>query len=278
MVTIISTVILLGVLIFVHELGHFLAAKATGVKVERFSLGFPPKMIGKKVGETEYLLSWVPLGGYVKMYGENPDEEGEVPPEMRHRSFSHKPTWNRFLIVFAGPGFNFFFAFLVYWVVISFTGLPHFLPVVGAVQDNMPASAAGLTAGDRVTSIDGRPVKYWEDVLVLVRDSNGREVEITVDRDGRPVSARLQPKMVVVQNIFGEDQEVPMIGIQVQGEQVFEPVNLLEAVYWGALTTYDRTKLIILSVVKLIQGSISAKTLAAPFSSPNSPGPRPGRG
>ena len=110
MFTILSAIVLLGVLIFVHELGHFILAKLMGVRVERFSLGFPPKMIGKKIGETEYMISWIPLGGYVKMFGENPDEEGAVPLEEQHRSFSHKPTWARFLIVFAGPGFNFLFA------------------------------------------------------------------------------------------------------------------------------------------------------------------------
>ena len=265
MLTIVATVIVLGILIFVHELGHFLAAKALGVRVERFSLGFPPKMAGFRAGETEYVISWIPLGGYVKMFGENPDEADSVPPEETHRSFSHQPSWARFLIVFGGPAFNFMFAFLVFWIMFAAEGVPHLGAYIGEVNADMPAAAAGLQPGDKIVSIDGRPVTYWDDVLALVKDSRGREVDITVDRDGRAVIARLMPRLKISKNLFGEDIQVPMIGIVARGDMVIEEINPAVAVYYGALRTWELTKLTILSVVKMIQGRISPKTLGGPI-------------
>ena len=107
MTTILSTLFVLGILVFVHELGHFLVAKKSGIRVERFSLGFPPKMFGKKIGETEYMISWIPLGGYVKLAGENPDEISGQPWE-----FVSKPVLTRALVILAGPLMNFFLAIL----------------------------------------------------------------------------------------------------------------------------------------------------------------------
>lgn len=263
MVTIISTVVLLGVLVFVHELGHFLMAKALGVRVDRFSLGFPPKMIGKRFGETEYILSWIPLGGYVKMFGESPDEP--VPENEQHRSFSHKPAWGRFLIVFAGPGFNFVLAFLVFWVMFALDGVPHLSSVVGGVQADMPAAAAGLQPGDRITVIDGKPITYWDDVLDRIRNAGAREIEVVFERSGRTVSARLTPRLVDTSNIFGEAIQVPMIGIEASETTVVEDINPAQAVYYGAVRTWDLAKLTVVSVAKLIQGKVSPKTLGGPI-------------
>ena len=265
MVTVLATVLLLGILIFVHELGHFLAAKAVGVRVERFSLGFPPKMIGKKIGETDYVLSWVPLGGYVKMFGENPDEADSVPPEEEHRSFTHKPIWARFLIVFAGPGSNFFFAFLIFWIMFAVDGLPHLTAYVGKVQEGMPAAAAGLKADDKIVAIDAQEITYWDDLLVKIRESKGREIEVTLQRNSRTVTTRLTPRLVTSKNIFGEDIQVPMIGIEVRGDTLVEAINPLTAIYYGAVRTWDLSRLTVLSVIKLIQRKIPLKTLGGPI-------------
>jgi regulator of sigma E protease len=264
-ITIISTIVVLGVLIFVHELGHFLAAKALGVKVERFSLGFPPKLFGRKYGETEYMLSWIPLGGYVKMYGENTDETNEIPPEEQHRSFSHKPAWARFLIVLAGPAFNFLFALLVFWIMFAIDGVPHLTPEVGKVRPDMPAAAAGILPGDKIVSINSRPVQYWEDVLLLVRDHQGRPVELVVERRGSTMTFSLMPNLVGTPNIFGEEEQIPMIGIEASGELIVEKINPLSAIYYGGARTWELTELTVLSVVKLIQGKLSPKTLGGPI-------------
>jgi regulator of sigma E protease len=138
-ITLISFIILLSVLIFVHELGHFLAARITGVGVLKFSLGFGPKIIGKKIGETEYVLSWIPLGGFVKLLGESGTEE--LSPEDEKRSFYKQTRWKRILIILAGPVFNFFLA-LVIFIIVSMYGLPNLTADVGEVQKESAAFKA----------------------------------------------------------------------------------------------------------------------------------------
>ncbi len=140
---ILSAILLLGVLIFIHELGHFLFAKRSGVLVEKFSIGFGPKLFSrKKGGETEYVLSAIPpLGGFVKMYGESLD--ADVDESLKNRSFAHKPLKDRFAIVLAGPVFNFVLAIFIYSLIFMI-GTPRFLASVGGVLEGAPAQAAGL--------------------------------------------------------------------------------------------------------------------------------------
>ena len=197
------------------------------------------------------------------MFGESPDEE--VPPELRHRSFSHKPTWARFLIVFAGPAFNFVFALFVFWLMFAIQGVPHLSPTVGKVQPNMPAEAAGIQPGDVIVSIGDQSIRYWDDVLDGVRDAGGRNVNMVIQRSGNLVTMTLQPQLVPSKNIFGEDIQIPMIGIEVRGEMVVQRINPISALYYGVVRTWDLTKLTILSVVKLIQGTVSPKTLGGPI-------------
>ena len=142
MITVLATIIVLGVLVFVHEFGHFLMAKLFGVRVDAFSLGFPPKVLHKQIGETDYRLSVIPLGGYVKLFGENPKDE--VPPELESVSFSHHPLWHRFLIVMAGPAFNLLFAVLALFLVFAFSGIPYLTTEIGGVKEGSPAAQAGL--------------------------------------------------------------------------------------------------------------------------------------
>src|SRR5512135_3112234 len=152
--TMVYALVLLGILIFVHEFGHFLFAKMLGVKVLKFSLGFGPTVVGKTYGETEYVISAVPLGGYVKMLGEEPGEE--LPEEEKQRAFNFQPVWKRFAIVFAGPVFNLLFACLVFYFLFL-TGVPALYPDIGKIAADSPAQKAGLMTGDRVTALDGHP-------------------------------------------------------------------------------------------------------------------------
>lgn len=160
--TVVSAIFVLGLLVFVHELGHFLAAKRMGIKVERFSLGFPPKMIGMQVGDTEYCLSWIPLGGYVKMAGEQPDDEsvkGE-PWEFQSKSLSA-----RAFVIAAGPAMNFVLAFIIFWIFYTFSGVASIdTTIVGRVAPESPYAAVGLAVGDRIVAIDGKDTRTWEDV------------------------------------------------------------------------------------------------------------------
>ena len=179
--------VVLGVLVAFHELGHFLAARWVGVKVLKFSIGFGPKLFGRQVGETEYLVSAVPLGGYVKLFGE--DETEATTPEDRRRSFSHQGLWGKVLIVAAGPGFNFILAYLIFAGWLS-TGAPLFVPTfhdlsadVEALAPGSPASMAGMEVGDRIVKINGKDISTKTELLDLVSRSKGQPVLLEVRRD-----------------------------------------------------------------------------------------------
>lgn len=181
-----SIVLLLGGLIFVHELGHFLAAKALGVKVVKFSIGFGPRLLGFRRGETEYLLSLLPLGGYVKMAGDEPG--AEVAPEDRGRGFLEAPPWKRFVIAFAGPAANLAFPVLIYFALgLAQSGSMVPGPTLGTIMPGSVAEQAGLRPGDRVVAVaaPGRPaepVRYFSDLRQVVGPRPGERIEFTVRR------------------------------------------------------------------------------------------------
>lgn len=189
--------ILLGILIFVHELGHFAVAKWLGIRVLKFSLGFGPRVFGWTWGETEYALSAVPLGGYVKLYGEDPDEE--LPEGEGRRSFSARPVFHRLATVVAGPLMNFVLA-VVLFAGLNAAGVPVAqlsaeLPpaVVGDVSAGMPAAAAGLKAGDVVTAVNGKAVASWDEMAGAIAASRGSEVVLGVRRGREVFSLRVVP-------------------------------------------------------------------------------------
>ena len=157
-----AAIIGLGLLIVFHEFGHFLLAKLSGVGVLTFSVGFGPKLWKKKIGDTEYALSAFPLGGYVKMVGEDPDEQ--VSQADIEKSFAHKSLIKRVAIVAAGPGFNLMLAVLLLMIVFSFHGVPVMSTQVSGVEKGSPAEMAGLQKGDRIVAIDGTPVDEWEEL------------------------------------------------------------------------------------------------------------------
>ena len=161
--TILLTIVILGVLIFVHELGHFLAAKAVVVAVEVFSIGFPPRMFGKRIGETEYRFGWIPLGGYVRMRGENPETADRSDP----CSFVAKCPLEKIFIVVAGPLMNILLAVLVFWFVFFTFGeneVDYSSTVVSAVLEGSPAEKAGIVPGDRILKIEGNQLSDWNDM------------------------------------------------------------------------------------------------------------------
>jgi regulator of sigma E protease len=204
-------IVLIGVLIFIHELGHFLFAKLFQVKVLRFALGFGPKLVGFRRGETEYCICWFPLGGYVKMLGEDPTEE--VGPLDRGRAFSDQPLTKRFLIVFAGPAFNLLLPIFLYFAF--YVSHSHLLPSsVGTVLVGMPAWEKGLRPGDRIVAIDGEPIKYWEQVQELISRRPGEEVRIAVERGGKVLpEMRLKPRAVSIPGPLGFEETVGQIGV-----------------------------------------------------------------
>jgi len=255
LITIIYAVLVLGILIFVHELGHFLLAKKLGVGVLKFSLGFGPKLIGRKIGETEYLISAFPLGGYVKMIGEAPDEE--VSPEEMARSFSNKPAGTKMAIVAAGPIFNIAFAAVLFTMAFM-VGVPTITSVVGDVKEGFPAFEAGIKAGDKVLSIDGTRVSK-------IQSTKKEVISIEVYRSGTTLRFDISPKVTKVKTIFGEDMEIRVIGIGTSKDYIIERSNPVEAVGKGLISTWNVTKLTFIGIIKLIQRIIPAETIGGPI-------------
>ena len=204
-------IIVLGILIFFHELGHFLVARIFGVGVEKFSLGFGPRILGRTIGRTDYRISLIPLGGYVKMVGDEPDSE--LPPEDLPFSFTHKHVAKRCLIVAAGPLFNVLLAILIFTAVLFFTGLPSIKPYIRSVEPGSPAAKAGLQENDLVTAIDRKPIASWRDIDEILADNDGKPVELSVKRQGATIEKDVTPEKVSAKNLFGDDISYYDIGI-----------------------------------------------------------------
>jgi regulator of sigma E protease len=260
--TILATAIVLGILVFVHELGHFLLAKRLGVAVLKFSLGFGPKLIGKKIGETEYQIAIFPLGGFVKPLGEDPQEK--VREEDRHRSLWAQPIWKRALIIGAGPFFNFFLAIALFSSINLF-GIPYYPSKIGEVSPGLPAENAGLKKGDAVLSIDGDEVTTWDDLSKIIRNSKGKNLLLKVRRDGEILEVNVTPKPSTQKNLFGETIPVFVIGITPADEILVQKVGPLEAVGKGLSQTWFGIELTVVSIIKLIERVIPAKTIGGPI-------------
>jgi regulator of sigma E protease len=265
--SLISFIIVLGVLVFVHELGHFLFAKLFGVKVLKFSLGFGTKLVSRKWGETEYLLSAFPLGGYVKMFGEHQGED-EVPPEEQPRSFSHKPVWQRFGIVAGGPVFNIFFAVLLFFAMFFLAGLPEPMDTttIGKIASESAAEQAGLQVGDTILSINGQETTSWTQVSELIRESGGQEVTLVVQRDGQDVTMHAKPSMEKIKNLFGEEVgERYMLGITRIENIVYQDATLGEALQAAFIQTWNLSYLTVMGIIKIIERVIPATELGGPI-------------
>ncbi len=256
-------IIVLGLLIFFHEMGHFLAAKFFGVKVERFSFGLGPRLVGLKVGETDYRISAFPLGGYVKMVGEGLDDE--VPEEETERSFSHKTVWKRMLIVFCGPLFNFFFAIAVFFLGFLFVGQVILTSDIGEVKPNYPAYQAGLRSGDKIIRMAGIPVTTWKELPDIVRKNPGKPIPVIFVRGDRQYKTEVTPITSTVKNIFGEDVQETVIGVTPSGKFFTKNLGLGEAIQSGVVQTFEITKLTVVSLVKLIQRKVPLETLGGPI-------------
>jgi regulator of sigma E protease len=260
---IVAAVLVLGFLIIVHELGHFLIAKRSGVAVLKFSLGIGPRLFGRTFNGTEYLISAIPLGGYVKMAGEDPDAPDAVDPRV---SFTHQNVWKRIAIVLGGPVFNLIFAFIAFTLVLLIYGqrVPSDLAKVGGVMPSMPAAEAGLQLGDVVTSVDGRPISTWDELSTAIRSSGGKPVQIDVRRAADALTLTVTPQAKPDKNIFGEViGEAYVIGIERGFDQV--SVGSLEAIGTGAKQTAWWIQTLIMSVVKIFQGKIPAQDIGGPI-------------
>ena len=284
--TVVYAIIVLGILIFVHELGHFLLAKMMGVSVEKFSLGFGPKLFGKTIGETEYLLSAFPLGGYVKMFGEGGFIEGgeshhpetetadateTVAPvphvlsaEDKARSFAHKPVLARIAIVIAGPMFNLIFAWLIF-IVICTMGVPTVTTKIGDALTDKPAARAGMLKGDVITAINNKPISRWDQIASGVTASKGQPLTLTVMRDSQTIPFTITPEPRVSKNLFGEKVNGYAIGVASAGEVVTERFGPIQAIAKGTDQTWKVIDLTFTSLIKMAQRIVPMDSVGGPI-------------
>jgi len=255
-------IIVLGVLIFIHELGHFLVARFFGVGVEKFSLGFGPRVFGKKIGITDYRLSAIPLGGYVKMVGEEPD--AKIDPKDIPISFTHKHVFKRILIVAAGPFFNFLLAAVIFFFLFQIYGLFVLKPSVGSVIDGKPAQKAGLMKGDMIVAIDGTRVERWEDMAQLIALSDGKQIEVTVRRENSEFKVTIVPELKI-DKIFGAEIKSYIIGIGSGSDGFVKKLNPFQAFSESISETLRWIKRTVTALARLVKGTESVKTLGGPI-------------
>ncbi len=264
LLNIISVVVVLGVLIFFHELGHFLVARFLGIGVHTFSLGFGPAVAAKRFGLTEYRLSLIPLGGYVQMVGEEPNEILRPPFTAQH-NFSLRSPWQRLLVVAAGPIFNFLLAWFIYWGLFWAHGQVEVLAHIGGVQADSPAQAAGLQAGDIVTALNGEKVFNWEEMTQLIQSHGEQPLRMLIQRDNSRLELTVTPRLQERKNIFGETVATPFIGISSAGDHITVALGPFRAAWEGARQTWQILALTVQGLVKLIERIVPLDTVGGPI-------------
>ncbi|CAA6814717.1 MAG: Membrane-associated zinc metalloprotease [uncultured Sulfurovum sp.] len=245
-------------LIFFHELGHFLAARYFGVHVEVFSIGFGKRVLTKKFGATQWSLSLIPLGGYVRMKGQD-----DANPELKSYdsdSYNSKTPFERIVISFAGPFANFLLAFILY-LMVSIIGVPTPLANVGKLMDKSPALDAGIQLEDSITNIDGRPIKYWNEIGESL-GQNDQEHQITILRDKQYIDLSITPKLLETHNVFGEDDKRYLLGISPNPNKIEHiPYNLEDGLRFAYEQTQYASLYIVKSLQKLLSGLIPLENL-----------------
>jgi regulator of sigma E protease len=254
---ILIALLVLSVLIFFHELGHFAAARFFGVQVDVFSIGFGKKIYSRMIGRTEWSISAIPLGGYVKMKGQ--DDTDPTAVSYDDDSYNTKKPWQRIVILLAGPFANFLMAFFLY-LAISYMGVPKLLPYVGEVSKDTPAYQAGVKKGDKIVQINGYNIEYWENIGKQINETQGN-ITLLVDRNRTLVTLQLTPKVIDDQNIFGEKITRRIIGISPMAKWTTLHYGPLEGFAYAWEETKKSSLLIFQSVQKLLSGTVSTDKL-----------------
>ncbi len=237
-------------LVILHEFGHFILAKAVGIRVDTFSIGFPPRLFGKKIGDTDYCVSAIPLGGYVKMAGmidESMDKEGiKGEPD----EFMSKPIWQRMLVIAAGPLFNILLTVVLISVIVFHQGIGQAVgPVIGNLMENSPAAQAGLLPEDRIVRIDGQPIQSWEELSATIHQAKETPLLVEWERGNELMQATITPQ-------YDQVQGYAVIGIQ--AKTVIVPVGgLWPALKFGFVGTWENAVLIVRSFGQLITGKLA---------------------
>jgi regulator of sigma E protease len=250
------SILVLSFLIFFHELGHFVMARFFGVRVETFSIGFGKKIFAKKFGDTEYALSAIPLGGYVKMKGQNDLDPTENSQD--DDSYNTKHPLKRIAILFAGPFANFLLAYILY-IIIALNGHQTLSPVIGGILKNSPANIAKLQIGDKIIAINEQEINTWDTMSDMIQNSNGT-ILLHIKRDNKIIKIKISPKILESKNIFKETEKRVMIGISPNvKESIKKEYSFGESFGFAKDRTIDASLLITKGVQKLIEGVVPTK-------------------
>ncbi|MGC6399573.1 M50 family metallopeptidase [Sphingomonas sp. FW199] len=263
--------LVIGPLVFLHELGHYAAGRWFGVKAEAFSIGFGKEIAGftDRRG-TRWKFGWVPLGGYVKFAGDmNPAGQPSpewlaLPPEARAETFQAKPVWQRAIIVAAGPVTNFVIAVLILGALATFVGVERTPPVVGAVVEGSPAAQAGLQVGDRMTALNGRAVSSFGDVAAYVQLRPGERISLSIDRGGQALTLPLTTGVQRMRDRFGNEHRIGQLGV-ISAGLVYEPVSLIEAPLTGVVLAAKQLRGMVDGIGQIITGKRPIDELGGPL-------------
>lgn len=254
MISLIAFLCILGISIIIHELGHFLAARRVGVKVEKFSLGFGPSLWHKKKDDTEYNVSLIPLGGYVKLAGDNLAEYKNQPDE-----YLSKPAIQRAKIIFCGPLLNYVLGFACFWLIF-FAGYPTLTTKVGGLIEGFGAKEAGIQAGDKIVAIDGKKVVYWEDLQKEIQDKKALpKVTLLVLRNNKEYAFEVTIREKKLEDALGQKRSVGLIGITPADEVINIRHGFLRAFILAANRTMDLTLLTYKAIWGMVTGKLSMR-------------------
>lgn len=236
MLSTISFIAVLSILVIVHEFGHFIVAKKTGVRVEKFSIGFGPELFGITKGGTRYQISLVPLGGYVKLAGETPEDSAKG----EKWEYLSRSVGERARIIFAGPLLNYMLAFFIFSVVFI-AGSPTLTSTVGKVMPDYPAAEAGMMEGDKILKINDKQVNYWDDVTSIIHTNKETHLGLIIERDGEVMSLAVRPQSQEMNTIFGSKKKVGLIGIMPANDIVYVKYGVIKSFYMGAQKLFNLT-------------------------------------
>ncbi len=273
---VVAVILVLGGLIFFHELGHFTVARLLGIGVRTFSLGFGPRLLTVQYGRTDYCLSLIPLGGYVALAGEEPGEnslvvdgkdvDGVFFPSAQ--LFSERPAWHRLLVALAGPAANIILALILCCGLAWVQGQTYLLPVIGSVMPGSPASEAGIYPGDTILSIDGKAVSMWDEIPEAIGAKHGAEVHIVLSRKGIEHSLVLVPQEGTRTNVFGEKESAWLIGISAPTDVSHIgtlQLGTVDSLLAGAQRTWGMIAITVKSFIKLAQRSVPLDNVGGPI-------------
>jgi regulator of sigma E protease len=254
MATVVLSVIIISILVVVHEFGHFFCARKLGVRVEKFSLGFGPEILKRKRKDTEYSIAAIPLGGFVKMAGDNLAEYKAAPDEFLYQS-----PGARFWIVACGPLLNYALGFL-FFCVVCFLGYPALTTEVGGLIKSFGAERAGVKIGDRITAIDGQKVTYWDQLQKIIYSKKANDkVGLSVLRDGKQIDIEVLLKEDKVNDALGQKKQVALLGIRPSEDFVIVRYGFFESFVKGAQHTWDLTWMIFKALWLLASGQLSLR-------------------